>query len=64
MKLVSGEADLKQVELLEFLELRRKQVSTCPQIQNLFYLQYVEQKISQSVGEQENVFCSAETAEV
>ena len=39
------------MEPLELLELRKKQVSTCPQTQNLIYPRSVEQQISQSVGD-------------
>ena len=55
---------LAQVELLELLDLRRKQVSICPRIQNLFYLQFEAQQISRSAGEPGRVLCREEITEV
>ena len=64
MEAGTNRAGLEQVELLELWELRRKQVSTCPQILNLSFLRFEEQKKSRSAGEPGTVLCRAETTEV
>ena len=43
--------------------IQEKQVSACPQTQNLVFLQFEEQKMSCLVGELSKVLCRAEITE-
>ena len=57
-------AGLEQEKLLELLELRRKQVLTCPRTLNLFFPGFEEQKISRRVRKPGKVLYRVETMEV